>query len=177
MGICYRLSESVGLLAWFKLKLLVSKLKVTGFFSTCFAGMPFDRTWNSHGDGGRKTHPPHTEQTMHSGKQTTTTWCYCTDKWSCHPRVIPLGLKSSHQLTRLQICPLNIFGNYPPQMVPKWIYILVKPGVWRLYSGPNLQPWDLRQVDFPNLRIAIAEYDQPHGWLFGASCELWDVWG
>ena len=21
----------------------------------------------------------------------------------------------------IQICPLNIFGNYPPQMVPSWI--------------------------------------------------------
>ena len=33
----------------------------------------------------------------------------------------------------------NIFGNNPPQIVPSWIKILVKPG-FGSDSGPNLQP-------------------------------------
>ena len=41
--------------------------------------------------------------------------------------------------TSLQICLLNIFGNYPPQMVPMDLNI-GNSRVWRLDSGPNLQP-------------------------------------
>ena len=43
-------------------------------------------------------------------------------------------------ISRLQICPQNIFGNKPPQMVPMDLNI-GETRVWRLDSGPNLQPW------------------------------------
>ena len=37
------------------------------------------------------------------------------------------------------LSPKNIFGNYPPQMVPTNLNI-GETRVWRLDSGPNLQP-------------------------------------
>ena len=53
------------------------------------------------------------------------------------------------QNRRLQICPLNIFGNKPPQMVPISIYIDIgETRVWRLDSGPNLQPCNRRYHRF-----------------------------
>ena len=44
-----------------------------------------------------------------------------------HLETLDAAVKSSGEicfhgnLTRLQICPLNIFRNNPPQMVPSWI--------------------------------------------------------
>ncbi len=56
-------------------------------------------------------------------------------------QLIIVGGKNGRRLPRLQICPLYIFGNKPPQMVPSWIYILVTPGFGGFDSGPKLQPW------------------------------------
>ena len=48
----------------------------------------------------------------------------------------------ANPIARLQICPLYIFGNNPPQMVflvgSKYWKV---SRVWRLDWGPNLQPW------------------------------------
>ena len=50
-------------------------------------------------------------------------------------------------VTRLQICPLYMFGNNPPQMVPMDLNI-GETRVWWLDSGPNLQPWVISNPKF-----------------------------
>ena len=52
-------------------------------------------------------------------------------------QVIPKITPQLH--ARLQICPLYIFGNNPPQIIPSWIYTYWFPG-FGFDSGPNLQP-------------------------------------
>ena len=60
----------------------------------------------------------------------------------------------SNYCTRLQICPLNIFGNHPPQMVPSWIYIGVSPGFgglifWAKSTTLMNKPQSLHFHEFP----------------------------
>ena len=66
-------------------------------------------------------------------------------------------------LTWLQICPLYIFRNEPPQMVPADLNI-GETRVWRLDSGPNLQPCLSLSFGFLWIHVDIRYPSAPTSW-------------
>ena len=74
-------------------------------------------------------------------------------------------------LQRLQICPLYIFGNYPPQMVHKDLDI-GETRVWRLDSGPNLQPCVQTSSHF--ISLEQQEIDELSCFSWGCMTKFWE---
>ena len=69
--------------------------------------------------------------------------------------------------TRLQICPLYIFGNNPPQTVPSWIQILLFSRVWRLDSWPNhAKPASKSFPKWPSPPAEVGRFSPQNGARF-----------